>query len=126
MPGIAEPPKRILPGFATRVKLCGLGVLVIGGSGAYLLIQYRDTNPTTFYGGFALLGLGLILGILYEIYVFRRVRCPQCERPKLPRWKPNDAHRSPYHYYCGKCHVVWVTGLFHVDPDEARKDLDEL
>jgi hypothetical protein len=125
MRGISEPPKRQLSGFAFRYKVGMVVVAAIGVSGAYFMWSHRMVKDTPFYIGIGALAGSVLLAVLFELYTFYRVRCPQCARGKLPRWKPNDAHGAPYHFYCGKCHVVWDTGMRHVAEREDRDDYVE-
>ncbi len=123
MRGIPEPPKRKLPGFSkrfiTRMFACIL-VMLIGFGILYGHQPFKDPN---FNIGFGLIVFGVVLAVAINLYMFSHVRCPECSRPNLPRWKPNDVPGAPFHYYCGKCHVVWDTEIRHADESDAA-DVD--
>lgn len=122
MRGIPEPPKRELPGFSTRIFLRALVFIAVGMVGVGIMSLDYIQRGTTFSIGLGVMIAGVFLAAAAWLYTMSHVVCPQCTRKKLPRWKPSDEPGAPYHYYCGKCHVVWETGVRNAEEHDSSHD----
>lgn len=114
-----EPIAYQLPDFYNGYLLRGYACFLLGV--AVLILNwwiFRTVDATFIFFLLCAIPIALLTqGV--QSHALKNIRCPDCQKEKLPRWKPRSVEGAPIQVYCETCHVVWDTGLEYHDYSEG-------